>query len=69
MIKNIGELKKELEAYPDDINIVIEVLYEETPVHEDLYAFYVDHVDFFNDAKEVVGSEVRLTLTPHPDRP
>jgi hypothetical protein len=59
-IKNVGELKEVLSTYPNDSSIVVEVL---NTVHDDLYEFYIDHIEFYNSTKNVVGYEIRLTLT------
>ena len=47
----VKELKEILEDYNDNDYVVVEV--HDTVLHEDLYSFYVDEIDMYNNQKEI----------------
>jgi hypothetical protein len=59
-VLTIGDLRKALEQYDDNDQVVVEI--HEGVRHEDLYTFYVDHMDGLLDVEGNEFKEVRLCI-------
>lgn len=59
-VLTIGDLRKALEQFDDNDQVVVEI--HEGVRHEDLYTFYVDHMDGLRDVEGNEFKEVRLCI-------
>lgn len=59
-VLTIGDLRKALEQFDDNDQVVVEI--HEGVRHEDLYTFYVDHMDGLRDVEGNEFNEVRLCI-------